>query len=408
MKNVTWLGACALCLLARSAMAAAGGLFQPGDVNGDGKIDGKDVSLVYNVVYGGAKVSGAELAAMDLNGDGIVNVDDVVDAMNVFNKKAQAPTPRFRPEKLPRVIPRYVDYQWWLAPDKRVAADLERRMKALREGMRASTYDNPTDTWIDDFKKLKKDFELAVYYGLADDTGALCKGMNDLNTDIEWKEKALSEYLAAADGRDYVQGCVGKLGDGERKISGSWSDYTCYSKFLFVKLPEARNTYAFYVKKKNGKFHVRMPVSLGFDDDVKQADRDEFYQKWDDAVSCARTYWKRYGVDYEFDYAADDGVAKVRVRNGDKRGSSSELYLSSPYIPQLCSWVIHEFGHWMGLRDDYNEEGFHCDGRHPGDLDSMMNQGAVASPRELKWYPRHLEELFGSVCGPVSSSLVKR
>jgi len=49
----------------------------PGDVNGDGKINSKDVTLIKRFISGVAAESDLILGAADVNGDGKTNAQDV-------------------------------------------------------------------------------------------------------------------------------------------------------------------------------------------------------------------------------------------------------------------------------------------------------------------------------------------
>lgn len=56
-----------------------------GDINGDGEIDNKDASFVYNYFNGSTESSEEELAAADVNNDGVVDNRDAAMIYNYFN-----------------------------------------------------------------------------------------------------------------------------------------------------------------------------------------------------------------------------------------------------------------------------------------------------------------------------------
>ena len=51
-------------------------LYQPGDINGDDKINARDKKLLYNHIAGVTVLSGSELMAADMNADGKINARD--------------------------------------------------------------------------------------------------------------------------------------------------------------------------------------------------------------------------------------------------------------------------------------------------------------------------------------------
>ena len=65
-------------LLASPCPAAT---FAPGDVNGDGRIDVRDVVLAMQHALGLKKLTGEQFLAADINGDGTINVRDVTGMM---------------------------------------------------------------------------------------------------------------------------------------------------------------------------------------------------------------------------------------------------------------------------------------------------------------------------------------
>jgi len=50
----------------------------PGDVNGDGVVNLKDVVLIRRAIAGGWSLSKYNASAADVNGDGLINLKDVV------------------------------------------------------------------------------------------------------------------------------------------------------------------------------------------------------------------------------------------------------------------------------------------------------------------------------------------
>ncbi|MCC7441163.1 MAG: hypothetical protein IT285_06005, partial [Bdellovibrionales bacterium] len=93
------------------------------------------------------------------------------------------------------------------------------------------------------------------------------------------------------------------------------------------------------------------------------------------------------------------GTETLVIHGQPDRADSSNIYSNDwGRGGRLCSVLTHEFGHRLGLSDEYVESGMTCPTRGGFEADSMMNGGTV-SIHVYRWYPRHLERVFGSACG---------
>ncbi len=91
--------------------------FIPGDVNNDGVVDVKDLSLVIRYTMGYEELSESQIAAADMNQDGVVNSTDVFLIMqNILGFTTTAPEPADVSETIPDPV---------LTPDPEVESDPE-------------------------------------------------------------------------------------------------------------------------------------------------------------------------------------------------------------------------------------------------------------------------------------------
>jgi hypothetical protein len=375
---------------------------QIGDADGDGKVDGKDARVLYDILYNGKQVPPEQLAALDINGDGKVDIDDLVDMNEHWHDKIPFPK-RPAPERPPRVMPRYAQQAWWVGDDSKPAAAFKVRLKKFSDDFSGN---NISRALVERWEQLKRDLDAAEYYGL------ICgDNLREFRRKVFWAEpgsysrKRLDDWLAKpAVGSNYVTGCARKLGQGERKLSisaGSISDVCVVHEIIpYIYVKESSK---FYVQgSPSGRMTLRFPFSFKFAEDFNSSDQQSFDQWWNGCTAVIKDYWTRYGIDFQFD-SSDRDPNEFMIHSGKTRSDSSNLFLGDmTAMPGAeCSPLLHEISHRLGLPDRYAEKGIKCPSRKPEEEseNEIMAKGAHVSIFEAVHSPEDLQGIFESLCG---------
>ena len=133
------------------------------------------------------------------------------------------------------------------------------------------------------------------------------------------------------------------------------------------------------------------------------ATRDALKEKMNVVKDCMTNFFGKHGIrlDLSFNYT-DAGPADVSIRTVGTRGATynmtnwafgiNERSLS---VTEACTTMTHEFGHLLGLKDEYPEEGLM--NRIVGDANSIMRT-AHCEPELVKFYSRHVKEILFPLC----------
>jgi hypothetical protein len=383
-----------LLALAAGAPARADDVL-PGDVNADGRVDGGDWQLFYRVIYERAELPVERIHAMDLDGDGLADIDDLVGLRRQLADRRPAAR-RPRAATLPFVVPRFGATLHWIPGQRRAHVALVQRLREL-EALASDRHAASLAALR--LRELDRDLRFSRHYGLVcgPEIDALSARVATLTS--AWGE-AVRRLDEPIEGSEYTLACAARLGPNEeREIGGILRD-RCEGG------PGGGVTYVFrrrfYVSRApNGHLRVRLPIGLRIDDDVPPAEKARFEQQWAEATQCLRVFWHRYGVRFILDYDDASAYHAIHLWRGNERGDASTLFVgATQYRSNLCSWLIHELGHHLGVRDGYMEPGRTCAERREEPKDSVMNNGAVRPDTQLRFYPHHLTTIFGDVCGP--------
>lgn len=388
-------------LALHSALFASSEEFIPGDINGDGRIDGADIGILNEVLYSNLRVSRERIASMDFNGDGNVDMDDLVGLVNVVQHHAPVPAARRNPENPPRVIPRFADLRRNIPADQRVIRELERRLEQLTTSDRSrwdTTY-NPDPHFMTQYESLLQDFNAALYYGLSPNSSRIfCMDLQRMGRTSAEAREQMGTYLNQHPvGRDYLESCARQGPDTTRHVDYSFLDYNC--SLLGGIVPHAEGHADYTLIRSGGRIIVNMPVNLSYAPEVTREQRERFADRWTTAVRCAQNFWSRYGVEVHFDLDFESSHT-LTVLPGDGRDDAAHFHVDGVMRNYECGLLLHESGHWMGLLDEYNEPGYRCNQALATQYDSIMVSGSSARVRtNSRWYPRHLERIFAPLCG---------
>ncbi|MFC1522707.1 hypothetical protein ACFL6Y_09885 [Elusimicrobiota bacterium] len=128
----------------------------------------------------------------------------------------------------------------------------------------------------------------------------------------------------------------------------------------------------------------------------KERNRESTKKEVEGTLRYITAFFGRHGIKLELESIFDTGVYEDR-RRADSfiTLADSSHHVSARHWTTYSPIAVHEFGHILGLSDEY-PSGM-CPARKVGmEDDSVMKYWHVERPR---LYPRHIEQLLGPLCG---------
>jgi predicted Zn-dependent protease with MMP-like domain len=365
---------------------------------------------LYQVLYEGKIVSSDELRELDLNGDGRVDMDDLVE-LNAQARDHLPPRAHEPSEQILVVVPRYADQAWWMSDKLKAATILRKRLRELDLANNGKL----TKDWVYQLDALNRDLKAAESYGLV--CGDELEGMKTKAKNLE--ERSANGYRgdktsyqwrtwknwvqSPAEGSRYISDCAKRLSPGAKTAQTGLvpiSDLCFVGKIIpFPFLAPAK----FKIESKaNGRMRLELPINFEFVKTFPLADRTKFDQWWAQTTACVRDYWSRYSVDLEF-VISEDMFDTFKISPEAGRSDSMHLFMGDNSLKEFaCETLVHELGHHLGLPDRYHETQMNCPFRNvnPATISTdMMAEGIFSGIENARFYPRDLELIFGSVCG---------
>ena len=161
----------------------------------------------------------------------------------------------------------------------------------------------------------------------------------------------------------------------------------------------------------NGKaLGIRMKIHFTIlPKETSNKDAETMLRMAQECVPVLKNVWKRYGVELYLSMDSDRSPSHesysiptqtVNLINSYARSNSANFYIEKNQ-DDFCRLIVHEVGHHFGLPDEYEDKDcpdreYVSTERHPSSI--MAN---MWWPRwsEMDFYPRHIQRVFGSLCG---------
>lgn len=361
-----------------------------------------DAVLLRQILYEGRQLPLDRLPELDINGDGKIDINDLVDLNAQIHDHAAPTKKQARPGSIPLVIPRYADQAWWVSDKLKAATALKLRLKALTK----YAIEDWTHNVVGQLEALNRDIEAAGHYGMVcgDELSFLRRTVQHAQSSVYLNGFRLDDWKAwmhtPALGREYIRACARQMAPSPHTIQGTVGEWCFSHEIVPIRFS---NPFRFVVTPEpGGRIKITMPFFVKLARDFRPSEEEEFHAWWSQNTACLQDFWSRYGVDFEL--VVDPNATSVfAIHSGPGRSNDESLYFKEGMVidAQPCSALTHEFAHRMGVPDRYIEKGVHCPKRDPNapDRDSeIMYNGELHAPYEAQFSLEDLHTIFGSAC----------
>ncbi|MBI4403222.1 MAG: hypothetical protein HY537_03635 [Deltaproteobacteria bacterium] len=222
---------------------------------------------------------------------------------------------------------------------------------------------------------------------------------HDYTNTYEPEPKNLRKIADPADTKKAVQTCAANVTLGWTSSAGG--KYVTDGYYGSTSIPME-------IRSNGDSVTLTTELTLHFPE-ADHAMKEELQKRLDETKPCLTEFFSKHGIILsltfynEGDPAAPVGdSSQINLRLYGERGATineknwafgSDGTLFEPGY--ACTLIAHEFGHRLGLLDEYEDE--KVPNRFIGEDDSIMKTLSI-DPQQVKLYPRHITAIFEAMC----------